>query len=325
MKCEVAQEKIALAVYGELPDEASPELERHLAECETCRRDQEAVLALQKAMYLYPVEEPSANLLARARMRLEETIDHLPARSWLLRLTQNLFSGAGRLTAAPVAASALLILGLGAGGLGGYELASRQKPSMPSIAQATAPATDDRPQTPDDKIANVSKIVRQPNSETVDVTYSRLVPATMHGTLDDAAIRNLLVAGTFASDDSEIRSNSVKLLAAECRAGHKCSGGSIRETLMSAARYDRSPVVRKEALAGLAPYIAEDVRVRDAVLEVIMKDDDPTVRTQAISVLRPVGADSSVRQVLHNVAVQDRNPYIRNASMQELNQLPEIQ
>ena len=138
MKCEVAQEKIALAVYGELPDEASPELERHLAECETCRRDHEAVLALQKAMYLYPVEEPSANLLARARMRLEESIDHLPARSWLLRITQNIFAGAGRLTAAPVAASALLVLGLGAGGLGGYEIATRLKPPTPSIAQAPA-------------------------------------------------------------------------------------------------------------------------------------------------------------------------------------------
>jgi anti-sigma factor RsiW len=322
MKCEVAQEKIALAVYGELPDEASPELERHLAECETCRRDHEAVLALQKAMYLYPVEEPSANLLARARMRLEESIDHLPARSWLLRITQNIFAGAGRLTAAPVAASALLVLGLGAGGLGGYEIATRLKPPTPSIAQAPPVSTVDESQHP---IANVSKIVRQPNSETVDVTYNRLVPATMHGSLDDVAIRNLLLAGTLASDDNDIRSNSVKLLAAECRAGHKCSGGPIREALMIAARYDKSPAVRKEALAGLAPYIAEDVRVRDAVLEVIMKDDDPTVRTQAISVLRPVGADSSVRQVLHNVAVQDRNPYIRNASMQELSQLPEIQ
>lgn len=122
-----------------------------------------------------------------------------------------------------------------------------------------------------------------------------------------------------------IRDNSVSLLAAECRAGHSCSGGPVRDALIVAARYDGSPDVRKKALQGLEPYIAEDVRVRDAVLEILMDDGDPSVRTQAISVLRPVEADSSVRQVLRTVAVEDKNPYIRNASQQVIRQLPEIQ
>lgn len=320
MKCELAQEKIALAVYGELPDEASPELDTHLQACESCRRDQEAVRALQKAMYLYPVAEPSANLLARSRLKLEDALDTLPAQNWLVRMAQNFFAGAGRLTTAPMAASVLLVFGVAAGSLGGYQLAAKR---LATIEAPTAEIGD-----ASHPIANVSRIVREPNSETVEVTYNRLVPATMRGSLDDPAIRQLLLAGAQTDESnggSDIRSNSVGLLAGECRAGHQCTGSPIREALMIAARYDRSSAVRREALTGLEPYIAEDVRVRDAVLEVFMNDEDPAVRTQAISVLRPVESDSSVRQVLHTVAAQDRNPYIRNASQQVLSQLPEIQ
>jgi hypothetical protein len=322
MKCELAQEKITLAAYGELPDEESPELEQHLAGCENCRRELDAVRALQSAMYLAPVAEPSANLLARSRMKLEDAIDNLPRQGMLVRLLQNFLSGAGRLRTAPVAASALVFLSLGAGVFGGYRLADL-KPEQKGLAP-TPPTDQLAVAQAQEPIANVSSVVREPNSETVEVTYNRLVPVKVRGTLDDPKIRTILLAGT-QSEGNSVRDNSVSLLAAECRAGHSCNGGPIREALMVAARYDGSPDVRKKALQGLEPYIAEDMRVRDAVLEILMDDGDPSVRTAAISVLRPVEADSSVRQVLRTVAVEDKNPYIRNASQQVIRQLPEIQ
>jgi hypothetical protein len=321
MKCELAQEKITLAAYGELPDEESPELEQHLAGCESCRRELDAVRALQSAMYLVPVTEPSANLLARARMKLEDAIDNMPRQGLLVRLVQNFLSGAGRLRTAPVAASALVFLSLGAGVFGGYKMADL-KTGPPQVA--ANPPGEQSP-VAQEPIANVSSIVREPNSENVEVTYNRLVPVKVRGTLDDPNIRTILLAGTQSQGNSAVRDNSVSLLAAECKAGHDCSGGPIRDALIVAARYDGSPDVRKKALQGLEPYIAEDMRVRDAVLEILMDDGDPSVRTAAISVLRPVEADSSVRQVLRTVAVEDKNPYIRNASQQVIRQLPEIQ
>ena len=72
-----------MAVYGELPDDKAPQLERHLAECEHCRQELEAVKALSSAMSMLPVEDPSANLIARSRLRLEEALDAIPRGSWL--------------------------------------------------------------------------------------------------------------------------------------------------------------------------------------------------------------------------------------------------
>jgi len=94
---------------------------------------------------------------------------------------------------------------------------------------------------------------------------------------------------------------------------------------MQALRYDKSIAVRQKALEGLQPYVAEDMRVRDAVLEALLNDSDPRIRTAAISVLEPVEADTSVRQVLSTVANSDHNPHIRTVSRQVLSRAPVIQ
>ena len=131
-----------------------------------------------------------------------------------------------------------------------------------------------------------------------------------------------------ASQDSSsagVRDDSVALLAAECRAGHSCKREGIRDALMVALRYDRNAGVRQKALEGLEPYVTEDIRVRDAILEALLSDPDPRIRTAAINILGPVEADTSVRQVLTSVADSDQNPHIRTVSRQVLRHVPQIQ
>ncbi len=121
------------------------------------------------------------------------------------------------------------------------------------------------------EVANISSIVRQPNSEMVDVTYNQVVPQHIEGSLDDPAIRQLLMLASENASSQGVRDDSVGLLAAECRAGHACQGAGIRDALMVALRYDKSEAVRLKALEGLQPYVAEDMRVRDAVLEALLE------------------------------------------------------
>jgi len=322
MKCELAQETIVMAVYGELPDDKAPQLEQHLAGCEDCRREFEAVQALAKAMSLLPAEEPLANLIARSRLRLEEALDALPPGSWLLRGWRRFTQGFGRLRAAPVAVSAVLVAGLTAGGFSGYRAGEHaHQPALAGAVTVQAPQGDDSLMD----IANVSAIVPEPGTENVEVSYNRLQPETIHGSLDDTRIRQLLLVAAQSRVNPGVRDSSLRLLADECHAGHQCGDGPIRDALMVALRYDKSPAVRLKALEGLQPYVADDVHVRDAVLESLMKDSDPQVRTQAIGLLEPVEADSSVREVLHTVSVRDDSPEIRTASRQVLDQMPQVQ
>jgi hypothetical protein len=326
MNCEIAQERIVTAAYGEIPDEQAHELERHVEGCAGCRLEREQVQALRTLVSVYPALEPSPNLVARARMRLEEALDALPPKRWYERWGQGIVNNFARLQSAPVAALLMLVAGAGAGCLGEYEYAQSRTAHAAATQTAAAPKVD--PATPLPELANVasiSGIVREPNGENVAVTYNQLVPRKLEGSLDDPAIRQLLMLATENSTSPGIRDDSVGLLAAECRAGHSCQPSGIRDALMVALRYDRSAAVREKALEGLQPYVAEDVRVRDAVLEALLNDGDARVRSTAISLLTPVEADSSVRQVLYSVSNSDQSPQIRDVSRQVLSQVPEIQ
>jgi len=328
MNCELAHERMVTAAYGELSDELAHELDRHVSGCAECRKEREQVRALKVLADAYPVAEPGANLVARARLRLDEALDALPPKRWYERFGERMLNNFASLQAAPVAALLLLVAGAGAGVLGGYEFAQNR----------AAHAADAQMVTPDgikvqtqaalpalSNVANISSIVRQPNSEIVDVSYNQLVPRRVEGSLDDPQIRQLLMLATENNSSPGVHDDSVALLAAECRAGHSCQPAGIREALMVALRYDRSPKVRQKALEGLEPYVADDVRVRDSVLEAVLNDNDPAIRTAAIGLLEPVDADTSVRQVLYSVSNSDDNAQIRNVSRQVLRRVSETQ
>jgi len=329
MNCELAQERLVTAAYGELADEQAHELERHLAGCPACQNERQQIYALKVLADLNPVVEPGPNLVARARLRLDEALDALPPKRWYEQLGERILANFASLQAAPVAALLLLVAGAGAGVLGGYEYAQgRAAQVATSIEAAPSAGAKAQPASAMPELANVagiSGIVRQPNSEMVSVSYNQVVPRQIEGSLDDPAIRQLLMLASENAASPTVRDDSVALLAAECRAGHSCQPSGIRDALMVALRYDRSAKVRQKALEGLEPYVAEDIRVRDAVLEALLNDNDAGVRAEAIGLLTPVEADTSVQQVLYSVSNSDRDSQIRNVSRQVLSRVQEIQ
>lgn len=320
MKCETVQQNIVLVAYGELPDEDLASLEQHLGGCERCNKELQALLAMHEAISeTLPVAEPAPNLIARARLKLDEELDALPPHALLTRLRSSFWNWVGHLQGAP----ALMTLLVGTGFLVGnfthrYQVA--HEPKLPTPVVLSNPAKSG--------VASINNIVQTPNSEIVQVSYNRIVPETVQGSLDDPQIRQLLMIGTRAAADNTVRTDSVALLANECRAGHDCigePGSGIRTALISSLRSDKSPAVRLQALEGLQPYVAEDQRVRDAILEALMHDSSASVRTRAISLLAPVDSDSSVRQVMRTVSTNDENPYIRTVSTQALAGTADIQ
>ncbi len=327
MNCELAQERIVTAAYGELADEQMHELDRHVTGCAVCQKEREQVLALKVLADARPVAEPDPNLVARARLRLDEALDALPPRRWYERLGEHILSNLASLQAAPVVALLLLVTGAGAGVLGGYEYAQSRAAHEAAAQSAATPAKAQSAAALPElaNVAGISGIVRHPNSEIVDVSYNQLVPRQIEGSLDDPVIRQLLMLASQDAASPGLRDDSVALLAAECRAGHSCQPSGIRDALMVALRYDKSAKVREKALEGLEPYVAQDMRVRDSVLEALLNDSDPAIWTAAINLLVPVEADTSVRQVLYSVSNSDRDSQIRSASRLVVSRVSEIQ
>jgi HEAT repeats len=320
MKCQSARDCIVLLNYGELPDELAGVLEQHLLGCEDCREELDGFQRFEERLAMLPVLEPSPNLLAQSRMRLDDALDMIPPHGFLTQLRINFYRWMGNLQSAPALATLLVGVGFLAGNFT-YRYQVAHAPKQPTVVVVNHPG--------EGVIANVTGVVQTPNSELVQVNYNKLVPESMEGSLDSPEIRNLLLAGTSAGATDRVRMSSVALLTDECKAGHACQpsadGKGVLHTLMVSLRYDQDAGVRMKALDGLQRYVGQDLHVRDAVLEAVMHDPDAEVRKTAIGLLEPVQSDSSVRQVLRTVATQDANPYIRTASFNALQGSADIQ
>jgi hypothetical protein len=272
------------------------------------------MLALSEELAQHPLPEPSPNLLAASRMRLDEALDAMPSKSVTQRFWGSAFRWFGYVQGAP----ALTVLLVGVGFLGGNVIARYQAAHLPPSPRTVA--TTNASQS---AIANVLDIKQTPDPEVVQVKYNSLVPQTMQGPLSDPQIRQLVMLATKMPANPEVHKDAVSLLVHECGTTSGCSGdGSnsddYRGTLLASLHYDKDPQVRLNALQGLQPYVAQSESVRNAVLDTLMNDQSADVRSAAISMLEPVQADSSVRRVLRSVSTQDSNASIRNASFQAL-------
>src|ERR1700744_2259449 len=87
------------------------------------------MLALRENLPQHPVIEPSPNLLAASRMRLDEALNALPPRSFPQQLWANAFRWFGYVHGAP----ALTVLLLGVGFLGGNFIARYQASRAPQL------------------------------------------------------------------------------------------------------------------------------------------------------------------------------------------------
>jgi HEAT repeats/Putative zinc-finger len=324
MKCETVQENIILAHYGELPDELAGALEQHLAICEDCRHELSAMQAMEDRLALHPMMEPDPNLLAQARMRLDDALDLIPPGGFFQRLRTNFSIWMGHLQSAPALATLLVGVGFISG-----TLVNQYEAHKAEVARIQKEAGITKSHPTEGAISNVTSIVQSPNSELVQVNYNRVIPETREGSLDDPQIRELLVKGMGAATSSDIRANSVSLLANECKVGHECIGGgdpkSLRNQLLVAMQYDEDAGVRLKALEGLQRYVGQDPRVRDAIAESLLQDPNAEVRKEAIATLVPVRTDSTVRQVLRKASTGDENAYIRTASYNVLQGASDIQ
>jgi hypothetical protein len=273
---------------------------------------------LDQLAALHPMVEPDPNLVAQSRMRLEEALDAIPRHGFLTRLRADASAWLGHLKGAPALATLLVGIGFLSGNFT-YRYQVAHAPKTPGVVILSNTGGG---------ISTISGITQLPN-DMVKVSYNRVVPEVAEGSLDDPQIRRLLMVGTHAAENVNVRADSVGMIADECKIGHECKmepdGSGLRATLLASLRADRNPKVRLKALDGLQPYVSQDSQVRDAVAQVLLTDNSALVRTKAIAILEPVQSDTSVRQVLRTVSTTDENPYIRTVSTEALRGTSSIQ
>lgn len=308
MNCDWVKANAALFVYDELPDGERIELQQHLERCPDCAREVDALRAFQKVASVPPRLEPDPSLLAASRLRLSESLEHASphATGW-----RRVFDVAGWMHSvrfAPALAVLLLMVGFGSGVLVSWRM---------RVVRGGGGVTSSAPDS-EASLAGIRGVQIDPATNNVQISYDKLTPDSVQGSLEDPRIQQLLVYSSQYKYNPGVRMDSVDLLA---KNGDK---DWARAALLYALRYDTNPGVRLKALDGLQAYVPGDLRVRNAVIEALLSDANQGIRNEAIRLLEPVKGDSSVREALAQLAAKDQNPYIRAEAQRTLASVPRI-
>src|SRR6202453_3015134 len=317
MKCDWVRQNILFYVYNELEDDARYEVEQHLARCPECATELKATRKFHATLSATPVEEPTPNLLAASRMRLQEALETTQPGSFWHHLILEPAAWLRQIRLSPALAAVIFVVGFG-GGIGAtYNyLASGRGNVTGTIASDPSNPSLDQPL--ESSIAGIRSVTQEPGSNQVSIQYDTVSTQQTQGSLNDQRIQQLLLFAARNNYNSGVRMDSVDLLT------KKPNVLQVRDALIYALRYDTNPGVRLKALDGLGGFVKDDVHVRDVVLEALVNDSNPGVRTEALHLIEPVKADGSVRGVLLALAAKDQSPYIKSQARIMLAQLPEI-
>jgi hypothetical protein len=316
MKCEWVRENITLQVYGELADDARHELEQHVARCAECAAELKAAQEFHALLSQEVAAEPSPNLLAASRMRLQEALETAVQGGFWTRLAFDPANWLRQVSFSPALASAILILGF-AGGLGTAYKVFDHSPTVAGVTNSN-PGTGSAQNPAEASITGIQSITQQPGTNQINIKYDTVSTQETQGSLNDQRIQQLLLFAARSNYNSGVRMDSVDLLT------QKPDISQVRDTLIYSLQYDTNPGVRLKALDGLGPFVKDDVHVRDAVLEALVNDSNPGVRIEALRMIEPVKADGSVRGVLMALSSKDSSQYIKSQARTMLAQLPEI-
>jgi putative zinc finger protein/HEAT repeat protein len=312
MKCDWVRENITFYVYNELEDDARYEVEQHLARCPECATELKTVRKFHATLSQMQVKEPSPNLLAASRMRLQEALETTTQGGFWQRVIFDPGNWMRQIRMSPALTSAIFILGFGGGIAATYNFLTPAQQVIRENADATKPAA-----ISEGSIAGIRSISQEPGSNKVNIKYDTVSTQDLQGSLNDERIQQLLLFAA-RNNNSGVRLDSVDLLT------QTPNDTNVREVLMYSLQNDSNPGVRLKALDGLSEFVKSDVRVRNAVLQALISDANIGVRMDALRLVEPLKADSSVRSVLTKLAQADQNASIRSQARTMLAQTPEM-
>jgi hypothetical protein len=313
MKCEWVRENIVLQVYSELADDARHELEQHVARCGDCAAELKAEQEFHALLAQDRAPDPTPNLVADSRMRLQEALETAKQGSVWNRLAFDPAIWLRQVRFSPALASAILILGFAGGVTTTYKFYGSHPTNIAEIQNPNLSAVPTEA-----SITGISSIVQQPGTNQISIKYNTLSTQEAQGSLNDDKIQQLLLYAARNNYNTGVRVDSVDLLS-------KSTGDmQVREALMYTLQNDTNPGVRLKSLDALGNYVKNDTNVRDAVLRALVNDTNSGVRIEALRLIEPVKADGSVRGVLMALASKDQSTYIKSQARTLLAQLPEI-
>jgi hypothetical protein len=310
---------MSLSIYDELGEDERLALEEHLKGCEPCAKELESLKKLHVVLGSRPLIEASDELLEQSRMQLRANLraERLKQSFWQ-RFVESTPPWITRYGAAWSGAMALVI-----GLLIGHFAFQAPQP-------APVPASNGRPGTQqaewkpepnsDLQFTNVKFIDNDTSDGQVEFTFNAVAPMHYKGSINDPKVQQVLTHAILNEENSGTRLTAINSL--EHYQPKSSTDPEIKAALICAAMKDDNPAVRQQALTVLAK-LPFDPEIKKTFLYVLMQDKNPGLRIEAIKGLegKKVMDDQDVLDVLRKKVDTDENNYIRIRANQVLREV----
>jgi HEAT repeats/Putative zinc-finger len=308
MNCQQVQTSLSLYLYGELEFAAEEELEQHLQECSFCQ----LALSREKAWHTKLNAERKdvpLDLLGqcrrdlRAAMKAPEVKDS--RRTWQFTdVFGALSSGGGQWSKRLAFASFFLFAG--------FSLSSWM--GRVHFVNRLGAGNEVQMGVLNGPMSRIRDIQPGSNNQ-IRIVIDRVQEQEIVGSIEDEAVRRLLLTAIKDPADPGLRVDSVELLKGQ-------DGTDIRDALLDTVRHDENAAVRLKALEGLRRF-RDDQATHETLRSVLQYDDNPAVRSEVIDVLVPMNGPLKVTPelagTLEEIARSERdNDYLRARCLQVL-------
>ena len=162
------------------------------------------------------------------------------------------------------------------------------------------------------KISNINFIDSDPANGQVELTFESIKPGYYKGKINDPEIQKILTYAILNEQNPGTRLNSINVINAS---KSNLLDDEIKSTLISVAKFDDNPGVRREALKSLKE-IPLDTEIKNALIYVLLNDTSAGIRIEAINSLvdaakKGFGFSNNDLSILKEKIKADKNNYVR--------------
>ena len=310
MKKEEYKELMYLSIYGELNEDEQATLDAYLKKHPDAKKEIQELKEFRSFVSQHTSPKTSDDLLSDARSKLREALRKERGKK---SLTVQMTSLLKEFLQPKLAVSGIGILSLGV--LIGYCSFSPTSIENQLIFQPVANSEKTKPKT---SIANIQFIDSDASDGEIEFEFDAVAPMHIKGKIDDPEIQKVLTHALLNESNAGIRLSTVNAIRNQTEQT-KTVDPAIKNVLITSLTSDANPGVRREALRVLQQY-QFDNDIRDALLQVIMKDDNSGLRVAAINALEIAKMDgtkfddATIHALKQHIG-KEQNNYIRNRAV----------
>lgn len=301
------RDMIQFYLYDELSKDEKLIFEKHLKSCTECRSELEELKKLFNQVSDdadKPIDEKllfAARQELRGALRMERNKMSKPQRIFnklILFLTKPI--------GLALSGISILLIGIISGHLF-WKTPNQDITTLSSFFQSASNTNSENI-----RINNIKFIDSDPSDGKVEFTYDIVKQVYLKGSVNDPDVQSILTYALLNEQNPGTRLNSLNVINANLT---QKPDEEIKAALISVAKFDDNPGVRREAISTLKEYPADN-DIKNALLYVLLNDSSSGVRIEAINSLskasqKGINFTQKDLELLREKTQTDNNNYIR--------------